>query len=52
VNQLHAELGDRGFTGAWGASAGGNLALMLGLTNGARELEGTACGRSDETSSV
>jgi hypothetical protein len=39
-------------TGAWGAAAGGNLARMLGLTNGARELEGTAGGRSDETGSV
>jgi acetyl esterase/lipase len=38
--------------GAWGASAGGYLALMLGLTAGIAELEGTVGGNRDQDSSV
>ena len=38
--------------GAWGASAGGYLALMLGLTGGHDELEGDVGGRTGLDSSV
>ncbi|MGZ4187341.1 MAG: alpha/beta hydrolase fold domain-containing protein [Solirubrobacteraceae bacterium] len=38
--------------GAWGASAGGYLALMLGLTAGSDEHEGTLGEHLDESSSV
>jgi acetyl esterase/lipase len=38
--------------GAWGASAGGYLALMLGLTAGVAELEGDIGGNSAQDSSV
>jgi acetyl esterase/lipase len=38
--------------GAWGASAGGHLALLLGLTSGARELEGDVGGNLDRDSAV
>jgi acetyl esterase/lipase len=38
--------------GAWGASAGGYLALMLGLTVGNAELEGDTGGNLDQDSSV
>ena len=37
--------------GAWGASAGGYLALMLGLTAGSAELEGSG-GNPEQDSSV
>ncbi|MEZ5122993.1 MAG: alpha/beta hydrolase [Solirubrobacterales bacterium] len=38
--------------GAWGASAGGHLALMLGLTGGRDELEGDVGGHTGLDSSV
>jgi acetyl esterase/lipase len=38
--------------GAWGASAGGYLALLLGLTAGSAELEGDVGGNLDQDSSV
>ena len=38
--------------GAWGASAGGFLALTLGLTAGVAELEGDVGGNLDQASSV
>ena len=38
--------------GAWGASAGGFLALTLGLTAGVAELEGDVGGNLDQDSSV
>lgn len=38
--------------GAWGASAGGYLALMLGLTGGSSELEGDLGEHLDQSSSV
>ena len=38
--------------GAWGASAGGYLALMLGLTAGIAELEGEVGGNAEHDSSV
>ncbi|MEO7127016.1 MAG: alpha/beta hydrolase [Nakamurella sp.] len=38
--------------GAWGASAGGQLAAMLGLTAGLSELEGDVGGNLDRDSSV
>ena len=38
--------------GAWGASAGGFLALTLGLTAGVAELEGDIGGNLDQASSV
>ena len=38
--------------GAWGASAGGFLALTLGLTAGVAELEGDIGGNLDQDSSV
>jgi acetyl esterase/lipase len=41
-----------GRIGAWGASAGGYLALMLGLSAGVEELEGDIGGNSDQDSSV
>jgi acetyl esterase/lipase len=48
-----AELGIPGERiGAWGASAGGHLALMLGLTSAVAELEGTVGGNADRDSSV
>lgn len=41
-----------GAIGAWGASAGGYLASMLGLTAGAAELEGTTGGNLEHSSAV
>ena len=38
--------------GAWGASAGGHLAALLGLTAGLSELEGDVGGNLDRDSSV
>lgn len=38
--------------GAWGASAGGHLAALLGLTAGLSELEGDVGGNLDQDSSV
>ena len=38
--------------GAWGASAGGYLALMLGLTAGVEELEGAVGGNREQDISV
>ena len=38
--------------GAWGASAGGYLALMLGLTAGRSELEGEIGGNAEQDSSI
>jgi acetyl esterase/lipase len=38
--------------GVWGASAGGNLAALLGTTCGIAELEGAQLGNADQTSCV
>jgi len=38
--------------GAWGASAGGNLASLLGTTCGVKELEGAELGNADQSSCV
>ena len=38
--------------GAWGASAGGNLAALLGTTCGVAELEGPELGNADQSSCV
>jgi acetyl esterase/lipase len=38
--------------GAWGASAGGNLAALLGTTCGVAELEGADLGNADQSSCV
>lgn len=38
--------------GAWGASAGGNLAALLGTTCGVAELEGAELGNADQSSCV
>lgn len=38
--------------GAWGASAGGNLASLMGTTCGVKELEGTDLGNADQSSCV
>jgi len=38
--------------GAWGASAGGNLAALLGTTCGVAELEGADLGNPDQSSCV
>ena len=38
--------------GAWGASAGGNLASLLGTTGGVAELEGAELGHADQSSRV
>jgi acetyl esterase/lipase len=38
--------------GAWGASAGGNLAALLGTTCGVTELEGAELGNADQSSCV
>ena len=38
--------------GAWGASAGGNLAAMLGTSAGVAELEGAELGNADKSSRV
>jgi acetyl esterase/lipase len=38
--------------GAWGASAGGNLAAMLGTSCGAAEIEGADLGNADQSSCV
>jgi acetyl esterase/lipase len=38
--------------GAWGASAGGNLAALLGTTCGVKELEGADLGNADQSSCV
>lgn len=56
VRWLRGNAGDHGYraerVGAWGASAGGYLALMLGLTAGSPEHEGTLGEHRDESSSV
>jgi acetyl esterase/lipase len=56
VRWLRAHGGELGLAterlGAWGASAGGYLALMLGLTAGNAELEGDVGGNLDQDSSV
>jgi len=56
VRWLRGNAGDHGYraerVGAWGASAGGYLALMLGLTAGSPEHEGTLGQHRDESSSV
>jgi len=41
-----------GKIGAWGASAGGNLAALLGTTCGVAELEGADLGNADQSSCV
>lgn len=38
--------------GVWGASAGGNLASLLGTTCGVKELEGAELGNADQSSCV
>jgi acetyl esterase/lipase len=38
--------------GAWGASAGGNLAALLGTTGGVAALEGAELGHADQSSRV
>jgi acetyl esterase/lipase len=38
--------------GTWGASAGGNLASLLGTTCGVKELEGAELGNADQSSCV
>lgn len=56
VRWLRANADEHGYrserVGAWGASAGGYLALMLGLTAGSTEHEGTLGEHLDESSSV
>ena len=56
VRWLRAHGGELGLAteriGAWGASAGGYLALMLGLTAGVAELEGDVGANTDQDSSV
>jgi acetyl esterase/lipase len=56
VRWLRANAAEYGYSaecvGAWGASAGGYLALMLGLTAGSPEHEGTLGEHGDERSSV
>jgi acetyl esterase/lipase len=56
VRWLRANASGYGYSanrvGAWGASAGGYLALMLGLTAGSPEHEGTLGEHRDESSSV
>ncbi len=56
VRWLRAHAGDYGYSaervGAWGASAGGYLALMLGVTSGSADHEGTLGEHLDQRSSV
>jgi acetyl esterase/lipase len=56
VRWLRAHAADYGYrgerVGAWGASAGGYLALMLGLTAGSREHEGDLGEHLDQSSAV
>ncbi|MEO7124425.1 MAG: alpha/beta hydrolase [Lacisediminihabitans sp.] len=56
VRWLRANAGRLGLDGtrisAWGASAGGHLAALLGLTAGLSELEGDVGGNLDRDSSV
>jgi acetyl esterase/lipase len=56
VRWLRAHAGELGIPGerigAWGASAGGHLAMMLGLSAGVAELEGDVGGNTDRDSSV
>jgi acetyl esterase/lipase len=56
VRWLRASAAEHGYSaervGAWGASAGGYLALMLALTVGSREHEGSLGEHVDEPSSV
>ncbi len=56
VRWLRANAAEHGYgaerVGAWGASAGGYLALMLGLTDGSPEHEGALGEHLDESSSV
>jgi acetyl esterase/lipase len=56
VRWLRAHAGEYGYgaerVGAWGASAGGYLALMLGVTSGWADHEGTLGEHLDRSSSV
>jgi acetyl esterase/lipase len=56
VRWLRAHAAEYGYraerVGAWGASAGGYLALMLGLTGGSREHEGHLGEHLDQSSAV
>jgi acetyl esterase/lipase len=56
VRWLRAHAGEYGYgaehVGAWGASAGGYLALMLGVTSGSADHEGTLGEHLDHSSSV
>ncbi len=56
VRWLRAHAGEYGYgakrVGAWGASAGGYLALMLGVTSGSADHEGTLGEHLDRSSSV
>lgn len=56
VRWLRAHAAEHGYAaervGAWGASAGGYLALMLGVTAGSAEHEGTVGEDPDQSSSV
>lgn len=56
VRWLRAHAGEYGYDaehiGAWGASAGGYLALLLGVTSGSADHEGTLGEHLDQSSSV
>ena len=56
VRYLRAVAGDYNLDpariAAWGASAGGNLAALLGTTCGVEELEGAELGNADQSSCV